>query len=210
MTEHKTMNTIIHAAFRRDLARFGAALSGFPAGSRERAGQLKSAWDNFAFQLHHHHEDEETIFWPALQEVGADLSLVADLDGEHEAMKQALDEADAAMARFAGEPAPGQVAGATQAIAHLRTVLLDHLAHEERDMEPISARYHQSPPLLAAQKSVRKAHRGNMGTFFAWLQDGADADAKAALRREVPPPVLVVITALAGRRYRRTVAPVWS
>jgi hypothetical protein len=210
MTEHKTMNTVIHAAFRRDLVRLEAALSGFPAGSRERAAELKAAWDNYAFQLHHHHEDEETIFWPALQEVGADLSLVEDLDGEHEAMKQALDAADAAMARFAGEPGPDQVSGATQAVAQLRTVLLDHLAHEERDMEPISARYHQSPPLQAAQKSVRKAHRGNMGTFFAWLQDGADADAKAALRREVPPPVLFVITAVSGRRYRRTIAPVWS
>jgi hypothetical protein len=210
MTEHKTMNTVIHAAFRRDLVRFEAALSTFPAGSRERAAALKPAWDNFAFQLHHHHEDEETIFWPALQEVGADLSLVEDLDGEHEAMKQALDEADAAMAHFAGQPAPDQVSGAARAVAHLRTVLLDHLAHEERDMEPISARYHQSPPLLAAQKRVRKVHRGNMGTFFAWLQDGADADVKAALRREVPPPVLFVITALAGRGYRRAIAPVWS
>ena len=34
MTEHKTMNTVIHAAFRRDLARFGDALGSFPAGSR--------------------------------------------------------------------------------------------------------------------------------------------------------------------------------
>jgi hypothetical protein len=210
MTEHKTMNTIIHAAFRRDLARFEAALAAFPVEGRGRAAELKSAWDNYAFQLHHHHEDEETIFWPALQAVGADLSLVEDLDGEHEAMKAALDEADVAMTRFAEDPVPDEIEGAARAIEHLRVVLLDHLAHEERDMEPISARYHQSPPLLAAQKSVRKAHRGNMGVFFAWLQDGADADARAALRREVPAPVLLVITALAGRRYRRTIAPAWS
>jgi hypothetical protein len=40
MTEHKTMNTIVHAAFRRDLARFDAGLAAFPAGSRSRADQL--------------------------------------------------------------------------------------------------------------------------------------------------------------------------
>jgi hypothetical protein len=47
-------------------------------------------------------------------------------------------------------------------------------------------------------------------TFYAAPPVGADSDAHAALRRHFPPPVLVVITALAGRRYRRTVAPVWS
>jgi hypothetical protein len=46
MTEHKTRNTVIHAAFRRDLARFDNALGGFPAGSRTRADQLDGAWDN--------------------------------------------------------------------------------------------------------------------------------------------------------------------
>ena len=31
MSEQKSMNTIIHSAFRRDLARFEAALTAFPA-----------------------------------------------------------------------------------------------------------------------------------------------------------------------------------
>ena len=82
MTEHQTMNTIIHAAFRRDLARFDAALGEFPDGSQERAAQLVTAWDNFAHQLHHHHQDEETIFWPAFRELGADEALTSDLGGE--------------------------------------------------------------------------------------------------------------------------------
>jgi hypothetical protein len=30
------------------------------------------------------------------------------------------------------------------------------------------------------------------------------------LRREVPRPVLYVVTRTSGRRYRRTVAPVWA
>jgi hemerythrin HHE cation binding domain-containing protein len=66
VTEQKSMNTIIHSAFRRDLARFEAALSAFPAGSRTRADQLGGAWNNFSLQLHDHHRDEETIFWPLL------------------------------------------------------------------------------------------------------------------------------------------------
>jgi hypothetical protein len=89
-------------------------------------------------------------------------------------------------------------------------VVNEHLAHEERELEPRSAEFHATPEIKAAQKRVRRAHRGNQGTLFAWLLDGADADAKQGLRREVPAPVLFVISRVGGRRYRRTVAPVWA
>lgn len=72
MTGHQTMNTIIHAGFRRDLARFDRALADFPIGSRARADQLATAWTNLAEQLHHHHRDEETIFFPAFRDLGVD------------------------------------------------------------------------------------------------------------------------------------------
>jgi len=108
------------------------------------------------------------------------------------------------------DPSGEHAAVARQSIGHLGGILTAHLEHEERDMEPISAGNHKSSQIKAAQKAVRRAHRGNQGTLFAWLQDGADADARRGLRREVPSPVLYVITRTGGRRYNRTVAPVWA
>jgi hypothetical protein len=210
MPTHHTMNTIIHAAFRRDLARFDHALAGFPAGSRDRADQLSVAWDNVAFQLHHHHEDEEDIFWPAFRELGADESLVGDLDGEHQRMLTALDVADAAMKVFRADPSAEQAQAARSAVSGLSEVLLDHLAHEERDLEPFAISHEGAPQVKAAQKAVRQAHKGNAGTFVAWLADGADAETVAALRHEIPPPVLFVMGKLGGRRYNREIAPTWS
>jgi hypothetical protein len=210
MTEHKTMNTIIHAAFRRDLQRFDSALAAFPAGSRHRADQLATAWDNLAFQLHHHHEDEEAIFWPALRSLGAPESLAGDLEREHARMLDALKSANASMQDFRAEPGAQTAGAARTVIAELAQVLTDHLDHEERDMEPISIEHHASPPIKAAQRTVRKAHRGNQGTLFAWLLDGADPDAIRGLRNEIPPPVLYLMTRTSGRRYRRTVAPTWA
>lgn len=185
-TEHKTMNTIVHAAFRRDLARFDAALRAFPAGNWRRAVQLKTAWDWFAGELHHHHDYEETYFWPA------------------------LGEAAAAMDHFHANPAADAAAAARSALAHLNAVLLGHLAHEERDLEPISAHYATAPPMKAATKKVIKAHKGRLGGVLAWLQDGADVDARRALRQEIPLPVVLVATGIGGRRYRRDIATVWS
>jgi hypothetical protein len=89
-------------------------------------------------------------------------------------------------------------------------VLNQHLAHEEQELEPRAAEFHATPEIKGAQKRARRAHRGNQGTLFSWLLDGADADARQGLRRDVPPPVLFVICRTGGRRYRRTVAPVWA
>jgi hypothetical protein len=208
--EHRTMNTIIHAAFRRDLQRFGDALAAFPTGSAARAAQLGRAWDNLAAQLDHHHHDEETIFWPALRELGAEESLVSDLDGEHARMLAALEEANTAMATFRAEPSTDNTAAARSSVSALATVLLDHLAHEERDLEPFAADRAATPQLKAAQVAVRKAHKGEAGTFLAWLQDGADPTTLAALRREIPAPVLWMVSRTAGRRYRQEIAPTWA
>ncbi len=73
-------------------------------------------------------------------------------------------------------------------------------------MEPISAAHHAAPTMKAAQKTVRRTHRGNTGTLFTWLLDGADDATVRGRRREVPRPVLYVITRTSGRRYRRTVS----
>jgi hypothetical protein len=209
-TKHKTMNTIVHAAFRRDLTRFDDALGAFPARSRPRADQLKTAWDWLASELHHHHDYEETYFWPALQQTEADLSVVSELDGEHHAMREALAGADTAMTGLHADPTREKAAHARAAVQHLTTVLTDHLAHEERDLEPISAAYADTPPMKAAVRTVVKAQKGRLGAVLAWLQDGADRDARRALREQIPPPVVLVATGVGGRGYRRDIASVWT
>lgn len=207
--DHKSLNTVVHAAFRRTLERFESAFASFPAGSQQRADDLARAWDFFAHEVHFHHHYEEEFFWPALGETDADLSSVAELDDEHDAMRKALEEASAAVSTLHADPSAANAAAARDGVAHLSTVLLGHLEHEERDLEPISVAYADSAPMKAALGKVKKAHFKQMGNFVEWLQDGAtDAD-KAGLRREIPGPVVFLFGAIAGRRYRKEIAPVW-
>lgn len=208
MTEHKTMNGVIHSAFRRDLARFDSAFRGFSLGHGSK-WQLEAAWNNLSSQLHHHHEDEETIFWPALRELGANGSLIGELQGEHAEMLSALNAADSAMKVFHAELSQDNASKAHATVTELTRVTLSHLAHEERDLEPIAAAHLSSSQMKAAQKAVRRAHKGETGNFFAWLLDDADPDTKADLRQEIPPPVLLVISRVGGRDYRRRIAPMW-
>jgi iron-sulfur cluster repair protein YtfE (RIC family) len=210
MAEHETMNTVIHAAFRRDLARFDRALDTFPAQSQPRADQLAAAWDNFSFQLHHHHSDEETIFFPALRSLGADEPLAQSLEAEHAAMLTDLDAASASMRQLKADPSASNAAEARSAISRLGATMSDHLTHEERDLEPLAVAHKKSAQMKASQRAVRRAHKGNQGAFCAWLLDGADPDAVRGLRREIPPPVLFVLSRVGGRQYTRDVASVWA
>jgi hypothetical protein len=145
-----------------------------------------------------------------LIQLGADQALVTELDGEHDRMLAALDTAAAAMAAFRSDPTATNASAARAAVAQLREVLVEHLGHEERDLEPFAAAQRNKPEIKAAQQGVRKSHKGEAGTFFAWLVDGADADTRAGLRREIPAPVLFVLTKVGGRDYNRRIASVWT
>jgi hypothetical protein len=209
-TEHRTMNTVIHAALRRDLGRLEGALDGItPADAPARAPQLTAAWNNVAHQLHVHHQDEETLFWPAFRELGVDQTLIEELEAEHETMVAALVSAEAAMERFGANPTVSTTGAAQGAIAELHRVLDAHLEHEERDLEPFGAEHKESRQHKAAVARARKSHTEGVGTFFAWLGDTDDPQIASALRREVPAPVLFLLTKLGGRTYRRRVAPAW-
>jgi hypothetical protein len=206
---HRTMNTIIHAALRRDLQRLADALDRFPADSWQRADQLTDAWANVAHQLHVHHWDEETLFWPAFCELGVDRSLIDDLGREHGAMVAALTVAEQAMEGFAMYPTAANAADAHRAMVELHRVLSEHLAHEERDLEPFGAIHKQTRQHKAAVARARKSHTEGVGTFFAWLGDTDDPEIAVALRHEVPRPVLFLLTKVGGRRYSRRSAAAW-
>jgi Hemerythrin HHE cation binding domain len=211
MGKHLTMNTVIHAAVRRDLRRFTAALNTFPVGSKDRADQLSRAWQHLDAQLYHHHHSEETIFWPALREVGADESLVTDLGGEHDRMAEAMKNTSAAIAELVADPSQAQVELSRQAIDELKQAVETHFAHEEADLEAFSASVSDTAPMKKAQEQVRKTQRpAQLGGYLAWLQDEADADALAYLNATIPRPALVVVSRLLGRRYRREIASVWA
>ena len=211
MAKHLTMNTVIHAAVRRDLRRFTAALDTFPVGSKERADQLSRAWQHLDGQLYHHHHSEETIFWPALREAGADESLVSDLGGEHDRMAEAMKNTSAAVAELVADPGMSQVEQTRQAFVELGQAVETHFAHEEADLEVFSASVSNTAPLKRAQEQVRKTQSPTqLGGYLAWLQDDPDPDALAYLTSAIPRPVLGMATRVLGRRYRREIVPIWA
>lgn len=205
-----SMNKVIHGAFRRDLARFVAALDSFPVGDQRRADELSTAWANFDDQLTYHHEGEHETAWPALAKVGVSAELLATMDAEHDTMAQALATARTAMADLVRTPGQVQVDAARDAFAGLRVAMVSHLDHEEAELEQVYLDHVTDPAIVEMGKKFSRVSPARAGRFFTWLLDGASPDEAAALRGTVPGPVLTIMCTIFGRGYRKNVAPVWS
>lgn len=206
-----SMNKVIHCAVRRDLHRFRTAVEKFPAGDRDRAAALHRAWQNFDAQLTEHHEGEHEVAWPALSAIGVPADEILVFDEEHDAMAEALRAAAGAMDRLAQSASADDARSAATALATLEQRTTTHLDHEEREIEPLLLGKHDDPAVKQMGKQFsRRSSLPTAGTFFAWMDDGASAEERAALRESVPGPVLTIIGGIFGRRYRKQVAPVWA
>ncbi|SDR86345.1 Hemerythrin HHE cation binding domain-containing protein [Friedmanniella luteola] len=205
-----SMNKTIHRAVRRDLVRFRQALDAFVDGDRERAAALHRAWENFDAQLTDHHEGEHAVAWPALDAVGVTRSTLETFDAEHEAMAADLATARDAMARLSSSASRSDADDAAAALGRLQRTTVTHLDHEEAETEGLLTQRAGDPAMKTmSARFSRRSSPAKAGTFFAWVQDGASAEERTALRANVPAPVLTVLGGLFGRRYRREVAPVW-
>jgi hemerythrin-like domain-containing protein len=206
-----SMNKVIHCAVRRDLARFRTALEAFEDGDRPRADALHRAWANFDAQLTEHHEGEHEIAWPALQAIGVSESDIATFETEHEQLAADLAATGRAMDQLRRTASQADAEAAAKAMEQLQTTAVTHLDHEEAVTEPALAANQDHPAYRdMAKKFSRRAGPAQAGTFFAWMDDGATAEERAALAASVPKPVLAVLKGLFGRGYRKEVAPVWQ
>jgi hypothetical protein len=204
-----SMNKAIHGAFRRDLLRLVAALRAFTDGDKARATQLGTAWDNFDAQLTDHHQGEHDIAWPSLARIGVSQETIAQMDAEHDRMADALTQARGAMNTFRTTATTADAATALSAVEHLQTVAVEHLDHEEAELEDVYLANADGPEMKAMGKQFAKVSPAKGGRFFAWLTDGATPAEMAAITDSVPKPVLAILGGIFGRSYRRDVASAW-
>jgi hemerythrin superfamily protein len=205
-----SMNQIIHAAVRRDVARTEQALRALPEGDGSRARELQRAWRNLVRELTHHHESEDDLVWPFLLSRGVDAELMVAMEGEHAAMKDALADAGRAIDQVVAEPTAARAREAADIVSRSSVVVNDHLEHEEKDVEPFIAQFEDDPEWKALAKKLRPAALADAGSALAWMQDGAGQRELAALRATIPGPVVTVMTKVFGRRYAREIAPTWQ
>lgn len=205
-----TMNRVIHAAVRRDLTRLESALGSARDGDVTRARQLQAAFANLHRELKHHHEGEDAVVFPFVATVDGAADVLQAMDDEHHAMSQGLDETGRAMTVYASTGSAVDAATARDSVSRTHAVVDQHLTHEERDFEPLLRPHLQTSNWRAVEKQLRPKSLSDTGNFMAWIQDGMSDETRSYLRATIPPPVTFLLSRVAGRGYRRDIAPAWQ
>ncbi|MDQ4091044.1 MAG: hemerythrin domain-containing protein [Actinomycetota bacterium] len=186
----------IHGAVRRDADRLSSALGSDRAPS---PNAVRAFWADMRFQLHHHHEFEDTVVWPLVRRrLGARVDALLDRNAdEHEAMGEAMAHFDAVVS---AEPLDRAVALA--ALERMRAAIDLHLAHEEADVLPLleeGLTPEDFPMLLAAS-----AKDNPPSAFLPWVLDDASDETVAFIGGRLPDAVAAQLAEV-WAPHRRTV-----
>lgn len=205
-----TIMTAAHDGLRHDLAALARAAQGSGRRGPERQRAVAAGWELFKRQLHLHHAAEDDLIWPALRERlghSADaLSVLDDMEAEHQRIDPLLAAVDAGFASAAGpagsQPGAGLLADAVGALA---ATVSGHLAHEEKDGLPLIG-----VALTAAEwrrvgfKIARANGLSASGEMFSWLLSSAAPGQVRAISGQLPPPARVLYKAVWKPRFEKT------
>jgi iron-sulfur cluster repair protein YtfE (RIC family) len=185
----------LHAALRRDLSRLRDAAAQIDSSAGAPATVL-AGWDTFRAELDNHHQAEDDDLWPVLRRELSDPGELASVDAmveEHKHIEPALEGVDAAL-RGGGELAAP--------VETLSTVVLDHLAHEEREVLPLIEQHMTRAQWRAFMvKERNKRPPRERPEFLTWVLDDAGERDAAAVLTELPPPARLVYRWVLRPRY---------
>jgi hemerythrin-like domain-containing protein len=188
---------LMHHAFRRDLDRFRDAVRLTPVEDHATWRALTARWDRLAEVLHHHHTVEDDHIWPLVRrrveergEAGG-LGVLEAMAAEHEVLDPALQACGRGLAAMAATPSEDQRKALDVHVSTTRTLLLDHLRHEETEALPLLQRTLTVADFAAAEKAAEQGYPARIVPFVVpWVADG------------VPPDVIRRTLGEAGVAYR--------
>lgn len=211
-----SINTAIHDALRRDMARV-LAIDVRPDRTRASAVAEHLSW--MMQRLHHHHEGEDAGLWPALMLHSPDsVDLVRQMADEHRdlaAAVRAVENSCLALGRAADEPAVDlhtPFAALQSAVALLQSVAVPHLEHEEAEAMPIVVRDLPEEAFDEVEKRYfrEKVGLADLGRWMLWLSDEPRPDLERVFTENLPKPLVLLATWRARKKYLIQARIMWG
>lgn len=205
------MNSVIHRALRRDLARLETVTRADVPAPQRAAVAAHVSW--MLDQLHHHHVGEDEGVWPRLLAKRPDLApLLEEMSAEHGRLAAASDDLRAAAAAWAADGSAEARERVHASVVAMQEATLPHLEHEEREVVPLAVETFDDTDWAYLDKNhFRKGLSFTDGGLqLMWMLDDATPPSAGAMRSEVPAPALGLMRLVFGRRYDREAAQRWG
>ena len=208
-TEHADIREylVVHQTLRVILSRFVNATERIEPATL--ATVLPSRWALFARGLHHHHEAEDTSFFPVIAGARPDTqALIDELELQHRQLVARLDAVDAAVAALAASPDDATRVAAHDAIKAVRDELVPHLDVEDAQLLPAAAEAVDGEEWKKlGEQAFRSLDKNDLPVIAGALDEVVRGLPKE--QRPPPPPLMVrVLVAVSWRkRYGKFLEP---
>ncbi|HXW81407.1 MAG TPA: hemerythrin domain-containing protein [Acidimicrobiales bacterium] len=184
----------IHNTFRRALGDAPAQIRAVPDGDHARAEQLGSYLGEVLWLLQAHHEGEDELLYPLLeQRVPEEAELFQRMEAQHASVHVSLEAAKAAAGQFraTGSLADGELAA--DACQALLAATDGHLSEEEQLVLPLAARAISPPEWGAMPAHALSQYRGDRVWLpFGLAFESMPKDIQDTMLAHLPPPVVAM------------------
>src|SRR5215510_1271705 len=201
---------VVHQSLRVTLGRFVDASDRLePARLAEVVGER---WGVLARGLHHHHEVEDTKFFPMIMASRPDTkALIEQLEAEHRELVAKLDAVDAAISALERDPTNETRQAVRDAIATVRDFLVPHLDIEDAQLLTVAAESVPAEPWKrVSEEAMRSLPRADLPVVAGILDEIVHTLPKDQWPPPPPLPVRVMLAVSWRRRYQTFVAPLVS
>lgn len=193
-----TINANMHAAFLREVDRLQQAVRTVDLTDSAATSGLSRRYEFFSVTLHAHHEGEDKFLWPlALAKATPQEAVVLNaMTAEHESLSAALADLDDGFGQLG---TGSDTASLSAGLDRLRSILVGHCAHEERDAVPVVQKYVTREDLKAFMAFTREQPDSTM--VLAWVCDGATPAQVDSTWGMLPGFVRVFVKPMSTRKY---------
>jgi len=197
---------VVHSALRREFRLVPGLVSGVAAGDRDRAETVAAHLELMSWFLHHHHETEDRILWPMLeQRVPDELApTVALMQAQHEGIDEAVQASQRLTAQWSDTAVDSERDELARSLARLYELLVEHLDAEEQRVLPLAAGC-MTPAewgQLGRQGMAGVSKRRRPLIFGMYAYEGAP-DVIAMILARAPRPLRVIMPRLGPRVFSR-------
>ncbi len=197
---------VVHTALLREFRLAPLAVSGVPDGDRARARRVTEHLTVLNDLLHHHHDGEDTLLWPRLNEraPAAATSLLTLMRSQHAAIEVALSGVRPALQAWTRDPDTQARDRLADALSDLHAHPVEHLDLEEREVLPLAAidltgqEWHE-----LGEAAVATIPKSKLALVFGMFAYEADPEVLRAMLRAAPMLPRRILPRLAPFLYAR-------
>jgi hemerythrin-like domain-containing protein len=179
----------VHDCFRREFARLPITVKAVGDGDVERATAIGEHIIFMCDFLHAHHESEDLLVWPLLQERAPEAdALVGEMVEQHEQLLSKMGTARQQAQAWIDDPGNQERAALHTTLIALEKELLHHLAVEEQQVLPLIARDLTPEEWFAVGQHSRESFsQQDLTIALGLILDNTSAERGEVILEAMPP-----------------------